>query len=66
MRTTQTIELNKQEKATIENFLKLIDEISDIARCSMSDVFIYFADKADIVEDGYCIETLHQISDITG
>lgn len=65
MTTVQTIELSDKERLTIEDFLNLADEISDIAKCSMSDVFEYFADNADIIgEYKHSIGALHQISDI--
>ena len=65
MQVVQTIELTKDEQLTVQRFLKLTDTISDIARCSMDDVFLYFADAAECVEDGeYSIDKIHQIKDI--
>ena len=66
MEITRTIELTDSEKRVVENFLDLTDKISDVARCSMDDVFLYFADNADMGENGYEIGALHQLSDIGG
>lgn len=64
MEVVQTITLSDKDRITVSNFLKLTDDISNIARCSMDDVFLYLADKAEITENGYTISALHQISDI--
>lgn len=66
MQITRTIELTDRERLVVANFLNLTDKISDVARCSMDDVFEYFAEKAEITEDGYEIGALHQLSDIGG
>lgn len=65
MKITQTIELDDKERSTIQNFLKITDDISNIVGCDLEDVFNYFVDKADITDDNeFRISTLHQISDI--
>lgn len=65
MKITRTIELSDNDRLTVQRFLKLTDEISDIAGCSMDDVFMYFGDKAELTNEGeYIIESLHQIADI--
>ena len=66
MQIVQTIELTDEERITVSKFLKLADTISDVARCSMDDVFVYFADKAEIIEENnaYSIGAIHQITDI--
>lgn len=65
MQIVQTIELTDEERITVSHFLKLVDTISDVARCSMDDVFVYFADKAEIIENNaYSVGAIHQIKDI--
>lgn len=64
MKITRTIELDDKDRLTVERFLNLVDKVSDVARCSMDDVFLYFADKAELTDDGYSIGVLHQIEDI--
>ena len=64
MNITRTIELTDEERATVSKFLKITDDIATIAECSMSDVFLYFADTADLIGDRYSIDNLHQIDDI--
>lgn len=64
MEVVRTIELNDDERLTVAKFLKLTDQISDYAKCSMDDVFLYLADSAEITESGYNIKALHQIDDI--
>ena len=39
MKVTQTIELTDKERLTVQNFLDLTDQISDISDRSMDDVF---------------------------
>lgn len=65
MTTMQTIELSENERRVVQDFLKLIDEMSDVVKCSMSDVFEYLVDVAEIDEwNNYKIESLHNISEI--
>lgn len=64
MEVVRTIELSDDERLTVAKFLKLADHISDYVRCSMDDVFLYFADSAEMTESGYNIKALHQIDDI--
>lgn len=65
MKITRTVELDDSDRLTVCRFLKLADKISDVARCSMDDVFLYFSDKVEILADGeYSITSLHQIEDI--
>lgn len=51
MKVTQTIQLQYDEKLAIEKVLGLCDEISDLANCSMRDVFDYFAGEAEIIDE---------------
>ena len=51
MKVTQTIQLQEDEKLAIEKVLGLCDEISELAHCSMRDVFDYLAGEADIVDE---------------
>ena len=65
MKVVQTIELTDNERLTVSNFLKLADDISDVAGCSMDEVFVYFADKSKITDtEDYSICALHEIKDI--
>lgn len=65
MKITRTIKLDDNDRLTVCRFLKLTDRISDVARCSMDDVFEYFGNQAEILADGeYSISALHQIKDI--
>ena len=65
MKITRTIELDDTDRVTVQRFLKLTDRISDIARCSMDDVFLYFSNQAELMDNGeYSISALHQIEDI--
>ena len=65
MKITRTIELDDQDRLTVCRFLKLADNVSDVARCSMDDVFLYLANQAEIQDNGeYSISALHQIEDI--
>jgi len=65
MKITRTIELDDNDRLTVCRFLKLVDKISDVSRCSMDDVFLYLADQAELLADGeYSITSLHQIEDI--
>ena len=51
MEVTQIIQLSEDERMAIQKVLGLCDEISDIAHCSMRDVFDYLTAEADIIED---------------
>ena len=61
MKVTQTIELEDKERLAIQKVLGICDEISEIAHCSMVDVFNYLESIADCVgEYKYSIgSTLH-------
>lgn len=63
MKTVQTIELNTHERVVIQDFLKIVDEIAEIANKSMDDIFEYFCEVADINDDNtYSIDMLHDIT----
>lgn len=65
--TMRTIELDDNDKTVISKFLKLTNEIYQNADCTMTDVFQYFAIKADSDMNGnYSISDFHLISDIEG
>lgn len=49
METTQIIELSAEETRTVENFLGLVDKIAHITNATMTDVFNYLVEHADIV-----------------
>ena len=51
MKVTQMIELESNEILAIQKVLGICDEISDIAHCSMVDVFVYLSEVAGIVGD---------------
>ena len=46
MKIARTIELDDNDRLAVQRFLKLTDKISDVAGCSMVDVFEYFSDQA--------------------
>ena len=65
MEITQTIKLEDKERLAIQKVLSLCDEISDIAHCSMADVFNYLCENADIIGDyEYSIVDILQIAEI--
>ena len=65
MKITRTIELDDNDRLTVQRFLKLTDKISDVVGCSMVNVCEYFCDQVEILENGeYSITALHQIEDI--
>jgi len=65
MQIVKTIELTEKERETICDFLGIVDKISDAARCSMADVFLYLANEADYEVDGtYSIKALHNLDKI--
>lgn len=65
MTTIRTIELSENERQVIQDFLKLTDEMSEVVKCSMNDIFDYLANEAEIDERGnYKIKSLHNISEI--
>lgn len=66
MKITKTVELTNKEKETIQDFLKMVDEISDAAKCPMGTVISYFANEAACSERGYTIGMLHLLDDIGG
>ncbi len=51
MKVTQTIQLEDKERMAIQKALGLCDEISDIARCSMNDVFRYLMDVSEVGDE---------------
>ena len=51
MKVTQTIQLSDDERMAIQKALCLCDEISEIAHCSMRDVFDYLTAEAEYVDD---------------
>lgn len=63
MKAVQTIELSDQERIVVQQFLKLIDDISRVTGRSMDNVFEYFAEEAEINDDDtYSIGALHDIT----
>ena len=65
MTITQTIQLEDNERLAIQKALGICDEISDIAHCSMVDVFEYLADVASIVGNyKYSLGSTLNIADI--
>ena len=65
MKVTQTIQLSEAERLAIQKVLGLCDEISEIAHCTMVNVFQYFEDVSEIVgEYEYSIGDILQISEI--
>jgi hypothetical protein len=66
MKTTKTFELTSEERLTVERFLKLVDEISDVTgNRSMDDVFNYFVDTAEVDDNrNYSIGSLHKLDEI--
>lgn len=65
MKVTQTVELTDKERLTVQNFLHLTDQISDISGRSMSDVFTYLAEHSELIEDErYSFSGLIQIAEI--
>ena len=51
MKVTQTIQLDDRERLAIQKVLGLCDEISDIARCPMDNVFRYFMDVSELGDE---------------
>ena len=65
MTIIQTIELSENERQVVQDFLKLTDEMSDVVKCSMSDIFDYLVDEAEMDDLGnYKIKSLHYIDEI--
>lgn len=66
MKAIQTIELSDQERIVVQQFLKLIDDIScTVGRVTMDDVFDYFLREAEINDDDtYSIGALHDITEM--
>ena len=65
MKVTQTIQLEDNERLAIQKVLGLCDEISEIAHCSMREVFEYLTDMAEIVDEyKYSIDDTIQIAEI--
>ena len=65
MLTTQTIELNDNERLTLQKALGIIDDIATIANTSVDNVFEYLCEVAEIAENKgkheYFIKALHDI-----
>ena len=49
MKVTQKIQLDDKERLAIQKVLEICDEISDIAHCTMMDVFAYLESEANII-----------------
>jgi hypothetical protein len=65
MKTTQTIELNDDERATLEKALSLIDQIADVVDDTMESVFEYFVVNSDPTEGkGYYVKPVHDITEM--
>ena len=65
MKVTQTIELEDNERLAIQKVLGICDEISDIAHCSMVDVFDYLSEVAGVIgKNKYSIGSILDIHDI--
>jgi hypothetical protein len=65
MKTTQTIELNDDERATLEKALALIDQIADVVDDTMESVFEYFVVNSDPTEGkGYYVKPVHDITEM--
>lgn len=65
MKVTQTIELEDKERLAIQKVLGICDEISDIAHCSMVDVFEYLSDVAGVTgEYSYSLGSTLNIAEI--
>ena len=65
MKITQTIKLEDEEILAIKKVLSLCYEISDIAHCSVADVFDYLCANADIIGDyEYSIVDILQIAEM--
>lgn len=58
-------EMKNIYKLTVQNFLHLTDQISDISGRSMDDVFNYLAEHSELTDDdGYSFSGLIQIAEI--
>lgn len=67
MKVTRTISLTHDEQITVSRFIKICDEISDIAKCSMSEVAEYFFHQSTLdADDIWSVKEMHQIEDIEG
>lgn len=65
MEVIQTIQLEDNERLAIQKVLALCDEISEIAHCSMANVFDYLIDVSEIVDEyKYSIGDMLQIAEI--
>lgn len=62
MITTQTIELNDNERLTLQKALGIICDMSAIANTSASNVFEYLCEVAETKDNReYSIKALHDI-----
>ena len=67
MKTTQTIELDDDERAVLGKALYLIDQIWKVTDAPMADIFEYFTVNSDLTADGhYKVNALHSIKEIRG
>lgn len=65
MKVTQTIQLDDRERMAINKVLGLCDEISEIARCSMVDVFEHLVDHSNLaVKYEYSVDEILYIEDM--
>ena len=65
MTTVQTIELNSDERETLQKALCIIDNIAVITNVSKSNIVNYLYNVADIEDDcGYSIKAIHDIKEI--
>lgn len=64
MTITKTIKLTENEQKMVQDFLKLMDDISDETGSCMVDVMEYFAENSRFEDGSYHIDKLHQIDAI--
>ena len=65
MKVTQTIQLEDKERLAIQEVLGVCDEISEIAHCTMVDVFNYLESISDYIgEHKYSIGDILRIAEI--
>lgn len=65
MKVTQTIKLQDDERLAIQKVLGLCDEISEIAHCTMTNVFDYLVGEAEIIDEyKYSIKDTLYIAEI--
>lgn len=65
MEVKRTIRLTHDEQIAISRFIRICDEISDIAKCSMSDVAEYFFHQSTVDNDDvWSVKEIHDVEDI--